>query len=392
MAFFAFLAFLASNQGMNTFSSGRLKTRAAELGFDRLGVTRAVPSPTLDAYLRWIDAGMHVPMGYLARPDRVARRRDLSVILPGVRSLVVVALDYGSAAPAELLTDPARGRFAAYAWGRDYHDVLLGKLESLAAWLSAETGGAHRAYVDTGAILERSHGQAAGLGFTGKNTLLIHPRRGSLFFLGEILTTLDADEYDAPLPQSTYCGTCTRCLAACPTGAFPAPHVLDARRCISTWTIEAKGAIPAELRPHFGNWVFGCDICQDVCPFQRFAPETRDSAFAPDPARVAPPLVDLLVLDEAGFRVRYAGSPVARIGRDRLVRNACVAAGNRGSDEAVPLLVALLGDVSPLARGHAAWALGRIGGSAARAALDVAWRAETDESTRAELAAALDIR
>lgn len=374
---------------MTTFTTDRLKTRAAELGFDRIGITRAEPSPTLDAYLRWIDAGMHGPLGYMARPDRVARRRDLSVILPGVQSLMVVALDYRAAAPAEWVTDPARGRIAAYAWGQDYHGVLLDRLETLAAWLTAETGGAHRAYVDTGAILERSHGQAAGLGFVGKNTMLIHPRRGSLFFLGEILTTLEADAYDAPLPQATMCGSCVRCLAACPTDAFPAPHVLDARRCISLWTIEHKGRIDPALRARFGNWVFGCDVCQDVCPFQRFAPETREPAFTPDPARIAPPLVELLALDEPGFRARFAGSPVLRTGRDRLTRNACVAAGNWGSDEGVPPLIACLDDASPLVRGHAAWALGQIGGGAARAALDRAWTREADESVRAELAAAL---
>jgi epoxyqueuosine reductase len=371
------------------FSATRLKARAAELGFERMGLTPAVPSPTLDAYLRWIDAGMHGTMGYLARPDRVLRRRDLTAILPGARSLIAVALDYGASVPDEWLSDPSRGRIAAYAWGQDYHDVLLAKLETLAAWLEAVTGGAHRAYVDTGAIMERSHGQAAGLGFVGKNTMLIHPRRGSLFFLGALLTTLEFDGYDAPLPRATMCGSCTRCLAACPTDAFPAPHVLDARRCISYWTIEHKGAIERALRPRMGNWVFGCDVCNDVCPFQRFAPESSEPAFTPDPARVAPPLVELLALDAAGFEARFAASPLARTGRDRLVRNACVAAGNWGSDEALAPLTALLNDGSPLVRGHAAWALGRIEGSGAHAALERARARESDDAVREEIAAAL---
>ncbi len=374
---------------MSILSANEIKARAAELGFDRAGLTSAVPSPTLDAYVRWVEAGMYGTMGYMARPDRVARRRDLNVILPGVQSLIVVALDYRSSVPQEWLEDPSRGRIAAYAWGQDYHDVLLAKLKALAAWLEAELGGAHRAYVDTGAILERSHGQAAGLGFVGKNTMLIHPRRGSLFFLGEILTTLELEHYDAPLPQATMCGSCTRCLTACPTAAFPAPHVLDARRCISYLTIEHKGSIDPVLRPLIGNWVFGCDVCQDVCPFQRFAPETTEPAFAPEPARIAPPLLDLLTLDEAGFRARYSSSPLARTGRDRLVRNACIAAGNWGSDEAVRPLTALLDDASPLVRGHAAWALGRIAGSEARAALDRALAREADAFVRGELAAAL---
>jgi epoxyqueuosine reductase len=375
---------------MTTVPANLVKARAAALGFDRVGLTPAVPSSTLDAYLRWIDAGMHGTMGYLARPDRVLRRQDLSAILPGARSLIVVALDYGTSVPAEWLTDPARGRIAAYAWGQDYHDVLLAKLETLAAWLEVEAGGAHRAYVDTGAILERSHGQAAGLGFVGKNTMLIHPRRGSLFFLGEILTTLEFDDYDAPLPKATMCGSCTRCLAACPTDAFPAPHVLDARRCISYWTIEHKGSIDPALREKMGNWVFGCDVCNDVCPFQRFAPETAEAAFAPDPARIAPPLLELLALDQSGFQARFGGSPLERTGRDRLVRNACVAAGNWGSDESVTPLAGLLSDASPLVRGHAGWALGRIGGRPARAALEWARGRETDEEARAEIEAALD--
>lgn len=374
---------------MNPLSANRIKARAAELGFDRAGLTPAVPSPTLDAYLRWIEADMHGAMGYMARPDRVLRRRDLNVILPEVRSLIVVALDYRNAVPAGWLDDPARGRIAAYAWSQDYHGVMLAKLEALAAWLEAESGGKHRAYVDTGAILERSHGQAAGLGFVGKNTLLIHPLRGSLFFLGEILTTLEFDDYDAPLPQATMCGSCTRCLMACPTDAFAAPHVLDARRCISYLTIEYKGVIAPELRSLMGNWVFGCDICQDVCPFQRFAPETTEPAFAPDPARIAPPLLELLALDEAGFRAHFDGSPLERTGRARLVRNACIAAGNWGSDEAVAPLAALLADESPLVRGHAAWALGHIGGGTARHALTRAQAHEADDGVSAEIAAAL---
>ncbi|MBZ0275164.1 MAG: tRNA epoxyqueuosine(34) reductase QueG, partial [Anaerolineae bacterium] len=230
------------------FPAHRLKTQALELGFNLVGITRAVPSPTLDAYLRWIEAGMHGEMAFLARPDREARRRDLNVILPGARSLVVVGLDYHTAAmPPDILRAPSRGRIAAYAWGVDYHDIMTPRLETLAGWM-AETCGESldsRVYVDTGAILERSHAHEAGLGFTGKNTMLIHPRRGSTFFLGEILTTLEMDSYDAP-GQETLCGRCTRCLTACPTGAFPQPHVRDARRCISALTIEHKGWIDRE--------------------------------------------------------------------------------------------------------------------------------------------------
>jgi epoxyqueuosine reductase len=376
----------------DTGFAGRLKTQAAGLGFNLVGITRAAPSPTLEAYFRWIEAGMHAGMGYMARPDRQTRRQNLTVILPGAKSLIMAGLDYHTGViPAAILEDPARGRIAAYAWGLDYHDIMTPRLEALAAWLAAEQGEAlaHRAYVDTGALLERSHAHQAGLGFSGKNTMLIHPRRGSYFFLGEILTTLEFETYDTP-GRATLCGNCTRCLHACPTEAFPRPHVLDARRCISYLTIEHKGWIPRELRPLMGNWVFGCDICQDVCPFQRFATPTQETAFyPPDTDRAAPPVLDLLALDDAGFQARFAGSPVHRIRRERLVRNACIAAGNWGSPAAVPPLEALLDDASTLVRGHAAWALGRILGTAARPLLVNAHRHETDEIARAEIAALL---
>jgi len=347
------------------FSAEALKMQAFKLGFDLVGITRAEPSPTLDAYLRWIDAGMHGSMSYMARPDRVTRRRDPSVILPGARSFIVVGLDYQTRIiPAEILNDPSRGRIAAYAWGLDYHDILTPRLEALAEWVQAESGQkfSHRAYVDTGAILERSHAQQAGMGFIGKNTMLIHPRQGSTFFLGEILTDLEFDVYDAP-HRATMCGNCTRCLNACPTNAFPRPHVLDARRCISYLTIENKGEIDPALRPLMGNWVFGCDVCQDVCPFQRFAHPTHEREFFPvDLDRAAPPLLDLLTLDEATFKTRFQNSPIERIKRERLVRNACIAAGNWGHPDAIPPLKNLLNDASPLIRDHAAWALARIGG------------------------------
>jgi epoxyqueuosine reductase len=441
-----------------------LKAQAAALGFNRVGVIPATPARRLDAYLAWIAAGYHGEMGYLARPDRLARRRDLAVILPGARSLVVVGLDYATAPPPpDVVADPSRGRFSNYAWGVDYHDVMTPRLEALAGWLERRAGGQggggagergwpprpwgegrgegaepprpsgegrgegaepprplgegwgeglsvrSRVYVDTGALLERDHGETAGLGFTGKNTLLIDPRRGSWFFLGVLLTTVPL-AYDAPLTgtlspplsqgarepalsptlspgaKGPSCGRCHRCLDACPTAAFPAPYVLDARRCISYLTIELKGWIPAELRPLMGNWVYGCDVCQDVCPFNRFAAPASEAAFWPvSRDAVAPPLLDLLALDDAAFVQRFANSPVRRIGRARLVRNACVAAGNWGSAAAVPALVTLLADSAPLVRGHAAWALRRIGGPAAQAALATALMTETDPAVQREL-------
>ncbi|HRN68732.1 MAG TPA: tRNA epoxyqueuosine(34) reductase QueG [Promineifilum sp.] len=372
-----------------------LRERAAALGFNRVGVIPAGPARRLDAYLRRIADGMHGEMGYMARPDRVERRRDPGIILPGVRSFVVVGLDYYTAQlPPALAADPSRGRISNYAWGVDYHDVMTPRLEALAGWLRAQPGAgevASRVYVDTGAILERDHGETAGLGFTGKNTLLIDPRHGSWFFLGVLLTTQPLD-YDPPSeaqPEAPSCGSCTRCLTACPTSAFPKPYVLDARRCISYLTIELKNWIPIELRPLMGNWVYGCDVCQEVCPFNRFARPVGEEVFrAAGWNTAAPPLLDLLALDDDSFARRFANSPIKRIKRARLVRNACVAAGNWGSREAVAPLVRLLGDAGPLVRGHAAWALGRIGGEAAHAALAAAHATETDEDVRRELAAA----
>jgi epoxyqueuosine reductase len=372
------------------FSAYSLKERAYELGFNLVGILRAAPSPRLDAFLRWIALGMHGSLGYMAREDRLARRRDLNVILPNVHSMIMVGVDYHTGSlPPELVNDPARGRIAAYAWGQDYHDVLTPRLEELAAWLRSKSDEpvAHRAYVDTGAILERSHAQQAGLGFIGKNTMLIHPRRGSYFLLGEILTDVEFDVYDVP-QRETMCGSCTRCSAACPTDAFPEPYVLDARRCISYLTIEHKGWIDRELRPLMGNWIMGCDVCQEVCPFSRFAPLSQDSAFQQaDMDRIAPLLVDVLRLDEAEFHRRYDGSPVQRLKRERFVRNACIAAGNWGDRQVSALLQELLRDPSALIRGHAAWALGRVGDSGM--ALADALAREDDPTVRAEITVVL---
>jgi epoxyqueuosine reductase len=373
-------------------TAGRVKEQARDLGFNLVGVTLARPAPHLRAYFQWLDAGRHGEMGYLARPDRTARRRDLNVILPGVRSLVVVGLDYHSLRlPDEILSDPARGRIAAYAWGRDYHDVMLPRLETLAGWLRGEAGGEVRcrAYVDTGAILERDHAQQAGLGFAGKNTMLIHPRRGSDFFLGEILTDAGFDEYDQP-QRETMCGTCARCLAACPTRAFPQPYVLDARRCISYLTIEHPGWIDRALRPLMGNWVFGCDVCQTVCPWQRFAIQTQETAFFPaSPDRAAPRLAQLLALDEAGFDALFRGTPVHRIGREQLVRNACIAAGNSRHPDLISALQSLISDPVPLVRGHAAWGLARLMGARVASRLHQTLDMETDTAARQDVEATL---
>ncbi len=406
-----------------------LRQKAAELGFTMIGVTPAQPARRLEAYMRWVEAEMYGRMTYMARSDRIIRRQDLHVILPGVKTIICVGLDYYThRLPDAIAQDPSRGRISNYAWNRDYHDIMLPRLQALADWLAAGAGTAvaHRVYTDTGAILERDHAASAGLGFTGKNTLLIHPRRGSYFFLGEILTTLEIGDWgleigDLSSPphlvtlspkqlkvaHPVTCGTCRRCLDACPTHAFPEPYVLDARRCISYLTIELKGWIPRELRPLMGNWIYGCDICQEVCPFNRFAQPTQEEGFYPGDWRLEvgdsapqspisnlqspfwditnPPLADILALDDEAFGKRFAHSPIKRIKRARLVRNACVAAGNWGSETAVPHLIPLLSDPEPIVRGHAAWALRQIGGGAAHAALSAALKRETDTAVLAEL-------
>jgi epoxyqueuosine reductase len=381
---------LTGDGSKNALSAG-LKAEARRLGFSLAGVVPARPGRRLDAYLHWIRRGYHGAMGYMARPDRVRRRQDPSVIFPELRTIVCVGLDYHTMdLPPALRDDPARGRISNYAWGMDYHEAMTPRLEQLATWLRMAAGAevTQRVYVDTGAILERDHAESAGLGFTGKNTMVIAPRRGSFFFLGELLTSvsLPADE----APRMPGCGTCQRCLDACPTGAFPRPYVLDARRCISYLTIELKGSIPPPMRPLLGNWVYGCDVCQEVCPFNRFAPESVEVTLRPGFAdAAAPPLLALLALDEEAFSQRFAFSPIKRIGHARLLRNACVAAGNWGSEEAVPALTRLLSAPSPLVRGHAAWALGQIGGVSAAQTLNRARSVERDAQVREEIEAAL---
>lgn len=346
--------------------TARISERARDLGFDVVGVAPAHPAPCLNAYHSWISQGYHGEMGYMARSDRVERREDPDRIVPGVRSVVCVGLNYyPGTLPADLDQDPSRGLISNYAWGMDYHDLIAPRLEELAVFIGTEVGTGtgrritHRAYVDTGPVLERAYAARAGLGFVGKNTCLIHPKMGSWLFLGEILVDVELDPTSERVGAS--CGTCRRCLDACPTGALVAPYVLDARRCISYLTIELKGSIPHELRPLMNNWIYGCDVCQVVCPWQRFARPTKERSFWLDgPERAAPMLIDLIEMGEEAFQRRYQGSPISRIGRQRLLRNAAVALGNWGSERAVPALMRALADTESVVREHAAWALSRL--------------------------------
>ncbi|HHS98129.1 MAG TPA: tRNA epoxyqueuosine(34) reductase QueG [Chloroflexi bacterium] len=342
----------------------RVRDQALRLGFDLVGIAPARPPQVhLQAYREWLRRGYQAGMAWMARPDRVARREEPALILPGVRSVVCVAVNYYPGPPPPLPDDGPRGRVSTYAWGEDYHDWMLPRLEELADFIRAQVGGEvrYRAYVDTGPVLERAFAAGAGLGFIGKNTCLIHPHFGSWLFLGEVLLEIDPPEGDRPSVRGG-CGTCTRCLEACPTGALTAPYRLDARRCISYLTIEHKGPIPLELRPLLGTWIYGCDVCQEVCPWQRFARPTKVAAFrAVSPERARPSLPDLLALGEEGFRKRFRGTPILRIGRGRLLRNVAVALGNVGDARARSALESALDDPDPLVRQHAAWALARIG-------------------------------
>jgi epoxyqueuosine reductase len=343
----------------------RIISRAIELGFDLVGVAPAGVAPHAKEYAGWIASGFAGEMGYMARD--LDRRSDLRRVLPNAQSIIVAGLNYCTIdLPGEVKNDPSRGLIARYAWGVDYHDVMTPRLAELARHVCEMTGeGAQtKVYVDTGPVLERDWALAAGLGFIGKNTCLINPRMGSWLFLGVVIA--DASLTPSPWPSSKQgegvsCGSCTRCLTACPTNAFPAPHVLDARKCISYLTIELKGSIPIELRPLIGNRIFGCDICQEVCPWPtRFAAPTKERSFhAVDLDRAAPKLIDLAQLSEEGFKQRFAGTPILRTKRRGLLRNVAVALGNWGSIEAREALEMLARSPDPIIAEHARWGLMR---------------------------------
>ena len=363
-----------------------LKSEARRLGFDLAGITSPDPPPHLATYQRWLEAGRHGEMGYLATERAWARRSKPIEILPECRSILVVGMNcLPESAPIS-----EGGRIAAYAFGRDYHEILPDRLRAVVAWLEAQVGGRipHRIYTDTGPILERELAQRAGLGWIGKNTCLIHPRLGSYFLLAEVLLGIDLP-FDPPF-TTDHCGTCTRCLDACPTGCILPDRTIDARRCISYLTIELKGSIPLDLRPALGDWLFGCDVCQEVCPWnRRFAGPTADPDFQPLGMLRTPAAAPLLALDGVAFRRAFRGSAVRRARRRGLLRNAAVVAGNRRERNALRALQeAILADVEPLVRRHAAWALGQIGGEEAGSILQQAKERETDPEVRGEISAA----
>jgi len=367
----------------------QIKAEAARLGFSLCGMTSALPPPHHRHYAQWLAEGKAGEMLYLHRQE--PKRGDLSLILPGVKSVVCVALNYspetgmapnpspvpgegsmigqGSAAlnsypsPTEWgqgsALVPGVGVIARYARFDDYHDTLWARLEALLAFIQSQSPGANgKVYCDTGPITERDLAMRAGLGWIGKHTNLISRKLGNWFFLGEILLDI---ELPADSPETTHCGTCTRCIPACPTGAITGPYQLDARRCISYLTIELKGSIPEDLRPLIGTRIYGCDDCLAVCPWNKFAVRSNDPAVQPRADLTAPDLLALLALDDEAFREKFKNSPVKRTKRRGLLRNVCVALGNLGDPAAIPALThAAETDPEPLVREHALWAIARI--------------------------------
>src|SRR5579863_1236524 len=363
-----------------------LKGWALAAGFDRAGVAALDPAATGEAFVRWLERGDLAGMGYLER--RLAARLRPATVLAGARAALCVALQYHPLAGAPEPGGDLWPRVARYARGRDYHDLMGERLRALATQIAAAfPGTSSRPYVDTGPVLERELAARAGLGAVGKNTNLLDRQGGSWFLLGELFLTLDLAP-DAPVTD--LCGRCTRCLEACPTGALPAPYRLDSRRCISYWTIEHRGELPAAARELVGDWVFGCDVCQEVCPWNFKAAGAEHPELTLPPERGELDLVGLLLLERDGYVARFRGSPMKRAKQEGLQRNAAVAMDRRGDRRYVPALASALGGAgSVVVRGHAAWALGRLGGDEARQALGAALARESEPRVRAEIEAAL---
>lgn len=325
-----------------------LLARAQALGFDLCRVARCSTPPHAAEFREWLADGRAGEMAWLERNQE--RRTDPQKVLPGARSVIVLGMNYWQGGK------PMGTRIARYAWGGDYHEIIERKLRGLDEFLQT-LGGTQKCYVDTGPVLERDFAAEAGAGWHGKSTMLISPKLGTWFFLAEILTTLEIAP-DEPMPDR--CGSCARCISACPTGAITAPHRLDARRCVSYLTIELKGAIPEELRPLIGDRIYGCDDCLAACPWNRFARASGESAFAARESVAAMSLTDFLALDDEKFRALFRRSPIKRIKRRGFLRNVCVALGNTGTARDLPALERAASDPEPLIAEHARWAIGQI--------------------------------
>jgi epoxyqueuosine reductase len=360
---------------------------ARRAGFDAVAVTTPDAIPQAPARLaQFVADGFHGSMGWIA--ETLERRGEPTALWPEVRSIVVLAMNYGpDHDPRAAQAKRNRGAISVYAQNRDYHDVMKGRLKEIAGMIVARAGGDVKVFVDTAPVMEKPLAEAAGLGWQGKHTNLVSRVHGSWLFLGTIFTTAELAPDTA---EHDHCGSCRACLDACPTEAFPAPYRLDARRCISYLTIENKGPIPHEFREKIGNRIYGCDDCLAACPWNKFARAASEAKLAARGDLREPPLADLLRLDDAGFRSFFSGSPIKRIGRDRFVRNVLIAAGNSGDLSLAGTVRALLGDALPLVRGAAIWAFSRLVPDAeftdrAIAAL----KTESDEAVRDEWLLAL---
>lgn len=331
-----------------------IREEARKLGFFKTGITAARTLPDPERLDSWIKQGMHGEMRYLER--QFPKRIDPALVFPDVRSLLVMAMNYHTG--HSLPDHPLKGKISRYAWGDDYHALIKRRLDQLLDFIKGQVSSARGlAYVDTGPVMEKVWGGQSALGWIGKHTNLISREQGSWFFLGVILLNLDLD---CDTPGKDFCGKCTRCIQACPTGAIVAPHVLDARLCISYLTIELRGPIPERLRPLIGNRIYGCDDCQEVCPWNRFSVETLETGFSPRQGNLMPELLSLIRITPHEFKRRFENSPIIRATRDGFVRNVAVALGNSGRREAVPALQDALQEASPLVRTHVEWALGNL--------------------------------
>jgi epoxyqueuosine reductase len=360
----------------------RIKEQAQRLGFELVGISPVKLPPHGESFAEWLRRGFSGELEYMKRTEEL--RRDPHRLIPWAVSLISVGMNYYTPFSRPPALQQPKGWISRYAWGDDYHELIKDRLESLLDHIRriyhAPIEG--KAFVDSGPVLERDFAGLAGVGWIGKNTHLISPERGSWFFLGELFVSIPL-AYDRPIPDR--CGKCDLCLKACPTGAFAGPYVLDARRCISYLTIELKGFIPRHLRPLIGNHIFGCDICQEICPYNVKARPTVEKRYAPRKELYTPDLIPLLSLDEEEFRRRFRGSPILRAKRRGLLRNVAVALGNTKNSEAVPALARVLDDRETLVRGHVAWALGQIGSPQAIGALEKRLPVENDPAVRMEI-------